>query len=97
MLTPPPRPYMCHPTQPIYVWQSARPWDDLNLQFVGAMQHGSRHEMLLKFLLNAGWAFYLCRVVTSVVREYIMLSRDYYMRLRAVEDDEIQKHRAFHL
>jgi hypothetical protein len=53
--------------------------------------------MLLKLLLNAGWVFYLGRVITSVVREYEVLSRDYYMHLRAVEDDEIQKQRAFHL
>jgi hypothetical protein len=85
-------------TQPIYVWQSARPWDDLNLQFIGTVvQHGSPHEILLKLLLNAGWMFYLCRVIMSVVSEYVMLSRDYYMHLRAVEDDEIQKQRAFHL
>ena len=83
--------------KPLYVWQSLRPWDEVQLQLVDAMDRGSKSETIIRSLMLLSWLIYLLKTMIKALQEYTILSREYYMRKRDATDAEIEQHRSFRL
>jgi hypothetical protein len=50
--------------KPYYVWQSSRPWNDIQLHIIDAIENNaSQIEIIYKGIMNATWIIYLIKII----------------------------------
>jgi len=70
--------------KPVYVWQSRKPWEDVQLHVLHYMDIHPLNspEVYLRLISNVLWYAYLIKVMVNISSDYVRLSREYYMKHR---------------
>ena len=71
--------------KPLYVWDSKKPWNEIQLQAFGAYDDASPYALVVKGGLNILWFALLFRTLGLTVKRYVQLSKLYYMKLSETE------------
>ena len=66
--------------KPLYVWDSRRPWDEIQLQAWNAIDVRSPLQMLFSSALNLLWFGALFKYVQVAIKKYVRLSQKFYNR-----------------
>ena len=67
--------------KPLYVWASKNPWDEIQIQALGAPDHASAAELVAKCGLNLLWFMLLFRTIGYTTKKYVDVSRIFYLHL----------------
>ena len=67
--------------KPLYVWASKNPWDEIQIQALGAPDHATTMELMAKCGLNLLWFMLLFRTFGFTTKKYVELSRLFYLKL----------------
>ena len=71
--------------KPLYVWSSKQPWEELQLQALGALDDASPAALAFKVGMNFLWFLVLFRTLGAIIRRYVILSRQFYIKLSELE------------
>ena len=67
--------------KPLYVWASKNPWDEIQIQALGAPDHASAAELIAKCGLNLLWFMVLFRTTGYTMKKYVEVSKLFYLQL----------------
>jgi hypothetical protein len=71
--------------KPLYVWSSKQPWEEIQLQALGAADDASPSALAIKISMNLIWFALLFRTLGVIIRRYVILSRQFYIKLSEIE------------
>ena len=68
--------------KPLYVWDASRPWDEIQLQAMNAVDARTPAQLAIAGVLNFLWFGVLYKYLQVVIKKYFTLSRDHFRRLQ---------------
>jgi hypothetical protein len=66
--------------KPLFVWDSRRPWDEVQLQAWNAVDSRSPGQLVAAGVLNFLWFAALYKYLQVVLKKYFTLSQEYYRK-----------------
>ena len=77
--------------KPLFVWNSQRPWDEVQLQAWNSDSQTSAatpQQLVLTTVMNSLWYLLLVKSFVDVLRQYILINRDWKLRCSATQEHE---------
>jgi hypothetical protein len=68
--------------KPMFVWNSHRPWDEIQLQAWNAADNSAPQQLFLSGAMNMLWFIVIIKSLTNVVQQFVVYSRQYFIKLR---------------
>ena len=68
--------------KPLFVWDSSRPWDEIQLQAMNAVDARTPVQLAIAGVLNFMWFGVLYKYIQVVIKKYFTLSRDHFRHLQ---------------
>lgn len=68
--------------KPLFVWDSSRPWDEIQLQAMNAVDSRSPAQLAIAGVLNFLWFGVLYKYLQVIVKKYFTLSREHFRQLQ---------------
>ena len=65
-------------TKPFFVWSSKMPWNEIQIQALGAPDGASAGKLFFKCAFNLMWFTVLFRTFSHAVQKYVHISRQFY-------------------
>lgn len=74
-------------TKPFFVWNSNRPWDEIQLQAWNTADNATPQQLVIAGVFNVMWFMVLMRSLVGVLRDCVVLSREYASRVEMAVGD----------
>lgn len=68
--------------KPMFVWNSHRPWDEIQLQAWNAADNSAPQQLFLSGAMNMLWFIVIIKSLTNVVQQFVIYSRQFFIQLR---------------
>lgn len=68
--------------KPMFVWNSHRPWDEIQLQAWNAADNSPPQQLFLSGAMNMLWFIVIIKSLTNVIQQFVVYSREYFIKLR---------------